>query len=115
MAAQSRHSRHYPHPLIAREGWPFLAAAVAFSLGIHLSLGWAWALPFWLVSIFVLQFFRDPPREIPDDPDAILSPADGRIVAVGKVRDPYLERDALKISVFMNVFIRSWRVCLSAE
>ena len=34
----------------------------------------------------------------------MLSPADGRIVAVEKVRDPYLERDALKISVFMNVF-----------
>ena len=83
---------------------PFLAAAVVFSLGIHLSLGWAWALPFWLISIFVLQFFRDPPREVPDDPDAVLSPADGRIVAVEKVRDLYLDRDALKISVFMNVF-----------
>ena len=34
----------------------------------------------------------------------VLSPADGRIVAVEKARDPYLNRDALKISVFMNVF-----------
>jgi phosphatidylserine decarboxylase len=34
----------------------------------------------------------------------VLSPADGRIVVVGKARDPYLDRDALKISVFMNVF-----------
>ena len=34
----------------------------------------------------------------------MLSPADGRIVVVEKARDPYLERDALKISVFMNVF-----------
>jgi len=63
-----------------------------------------WALPFWATTLFVLQFFRDPPREVPDDPQAVLSPADGRIVAVEKVRDPYLERDALKISVFMNVF-----------
>lgn len=94
----------YPHPIIAREGWPFLAAAVAFSLAVHFSLGWAWALPCWLVAVFVLQFFRDPARQIPDDPEAVLSPADGRIVAVEKVRDPYLERDALKISVFMNVF-----------
>jgi phosphatidylserine decarboxylase len=94
----------YPHPLIAREGWPFLAGAVAFSLGVHISLGWAWALPFWLIAFFVLQFFRDPPREIPEDPQAVLSPADGRIVAVEKMRDPYLDRDALKISVFMNVF-----------
>lgn len=94
----------YPHPVIAREGWPFLALALALSSAIHFSLGWGWALPGWLAAVFILQFFRDPPREIPDDPLAVLSPADGRIVAVEKVRDPYLDRDALKISVFMNVF-----------
>jgi len=54
--------------------------------------------------VFVLQFFRDPARRVPDEPRVVLSPADGRIVAVEKVRDPYLDRDALKISVFMNVF-----------
>jgi len=94
----------YPHPIIAREGWPFLGIAFAVSLGINLVFGLAWALPCWLITVFILQFFRDPPREIPEDPQAVLSPADGRIVAVEKVRDPYLERDALKISVFMNVF-----------
>ena len=98
------HRPHYPHPLIAREGWPFLGISFAFSLAVNFSLGLAWALPFWLVSFFILQFFRDPPREIPEDPRAVLSPADGRVVAVGKGRDPYLGRDALKISVFMNVF-----------
>ncbi|MSQ63836.1 MAG: phosphatidylserine decarboxylase [Betaproteobacteria bacterium] len=94
----------YPHPIIAREGWLFLGIAVAVSVGIVFFCGWAWSLPFWLITLFILQFFRDPAREIPDDPQAVLSPADGRIVAVEKVRDPYLERDALKISVFMNVF-----------
>jgi phosphatidylserine decarboxylase len=52
----------------------------------------------------VLQFFRDPGREVPAQANAVLSPADGRIVAVEKVRDPYADRDAIKISVFMNVF-----------
>ncbi|MEO8145140.1 MAG: phosphatidylserine decarboxylase [Betaproteobacteria bacterium] len=94
----------YPHPLIAREGWPFLASALVSSSIICVWLGWAWSIPFWLVSVFILQFFRDPPREIPDDPQAVLSPADGRIVVVGKARDPFLDRDAIKISVFMNVF-----------
>jgi phosphatidylserine decarboxylase len=94
----------YPHPLIAREGWPFVGGAVAVSVLAGLFFDWAWSLPFWLAAFFVLQFFRDPPREIPQDPQAVLSPADGRIVAVEKVRDPYLDRDALKISVFMNVF-----------
>ena len=65
--------------------------------------GW-WSVPFWLATAFILQFFRDPPRMLPDDPAAVLAPADGRVVEVGRARDPYLEREALKISVFMNVF-----------
>lgn len=94
----------YPHPLIAREGWPFLAGCVAAALVLGALAGWWWSVPAWLAALFVLQFFRDPAREIPGDPQAVLSPADGRIVVVGKARDPYLDRDALKISVFMNVF-----------
>ena len=94
----------YPHPIIAREGWPFLAIAVAASVLVGAFVGWWWSLPFWLAALFVLQFFRDPPREVPDDPRAVVAPADGRIVAVEKARDPWLEREALKISVFMNVF-----------
>jgi len=94
----------YPHPPIAREGWPFLAIALGLSLGVNFWLGLAWALPFWLAAVFILQFFRDPAREVPGDPAAVVSPADGRIVAVEKARDPYLDREALKISVFMNVF-----------
>jgi len=77
----------------------FLASFLVFFF-----CGILWSLPAWLITVFILQFFRDPPREVPEDPQAVLSPADGRIVAVEKVRDPYLQRDALKISVFMNVF-----------
>jgi phosphatidylserine decarboxylase len=94
----------YPHPLIAREGWPFLGIAVAAAALVAWLAGWWWSLPLWLAALFVLQFFRDPPREVPEDPRAVVAPADGRIVAVEKARDPWLERDALKISVFMNVF-----------
>jgi len=94
----------YPHPIIAREGWPFLAAAVAAAVLVGWFAGGWWSLPVWLGALFVLQFFRDPPREVPEDPRAVVSPADGRIVAVEKARDPWLEREALKISVFMNVF-----------
>ncbi len=97
-------SPHYPHPLIAREGWPFLGGAILGSLLVGFLLGWWWSAPFWLLTFFILQFFRDPPRQVPDDPRAVLSPADGRIVEVGRSRDPWLERDALKVSVFMNVF-----------
>jgi len=95
---------HYPHPIIAREGWLHIVIAFSAALGSTFLVGWLWAIPFWVIAFFVLQFFRDPPREIPLDPNAILAPADGKIVAVEKTHDPYLEREAVKISVFMNVF-----------
>ncbi|NBQ68506.1 MAG: phosphatidylserine decarboxylase [Nitrosomonadaceae bacterium] len=95
---------YYPHPIIAREGWLHIVIAFAVAISATAYLDWLWALPFWVIALFVLQFFRDPPREVPADRNAILAPADGRIVAVEKTQDPYLDREALKISVFMNVF-----------
>jgi phosphatidylserine decarboxylase len=94
---------NYPHPLIAREGWPFLAIAVAVAA---LVAGWSlpWSIPFWIIALFVLQFFRDPARDAPGDAATVVAPADGRIVAVENAHDPYLDRDAIKVSVFMNVF-----------
>jgi len=94
---------NYPHPLIAREGWPFLAIALVLA-ALVTAYDCVWAIPFWIIALFVLQFFRDPPRAVPGDAKTVVSPADGRIVAVEKVRDPYLEREAIKVSVFMNVF-----------
>lgn len=102
----------YPHPIIAREGWPFIAAAIIVTLLVSYYANW-WSTPFWLLTVFVIQFFRDPPRVIPEDPSAVLCPADGRIVVVEKTTDPYRQCDALKISVFMNVFnVHSNRVPL---
>ena len=95
---------HYPHPIIAREGWPFIAATLAVAASVTLAAGWVWAIFFWLIALFVLQFFRDPPRPVPSDSRAVVAPADGRVVAVERTADPYLKREALKISVFMNVF-----------
>ena len=96
-------NNHYPHPIIAREGWPFLSIAIVVAIVVTL-IGGAWSIPFWIIALFVLQFFRDPPRTIPQNPNAVLSPADGRIVVVAKAHDPYTNREALKISVFMNLF-----------
>jgi phosphatidylserine decarboxylase len=95
---------HYPHPIIAKEGWPFLAIAVIVSGLVTYFFGW-WSLPLWIVTLFILQFFRDPPREIPQGEGLVLCPADGRVLLVGVTKDPYRGGvDALKISVFMNVF-----------
>jgi phosphatidylserine decarboxylase len=95
---------NYPHPILAREGWPFIAGALALALVVWAFAGFAWSVPVWLIAVFVIQFFRDPARAVPSQANAVLSPADGRIVKVEKVRDPMTERDTLLISVFMNVF-----------
>ena len=94
----------YPHPIIAREGWTFVALALAVALVASFMALWIVAALAWLALVFVVQFFRDPPRKVPGDPNVVLSPADGKIVRIEQTRDPYLDRDALKISVFMNVF-----------
>ena len=97
-------SDDYPHPIIAREGWAFLAIAIVVA-ALLTGLGYGiLAVLAWLIVAFIAQFFRDPPRKIPQGEKDVLSPADGRVVSVTKTRDPYLDRDALKISIFMNVF-----------
>jgi phosphatidylserine decarboxylase len=94
----------YPHPLIAKEGWFYLALVGVLAFAVHRFGGLLWSWPLWLFFIFTLQFFRDPQRIAPLGKDLVLSPADGRIVVVEKAYDSYAKRDALKISVFMNVF-----------
>ena len=94
----------YPHPVIAREGWPFLFGAIAVALLLSGLTGGIPELLAWIVVLFVVQFFRDPPREIPQDAGAVLSPADGRVIKVERAQDPYGQREAILVSVFMNVF-----------
>jgi phosphatidylserine decarboxylase len=94
---------NYPHPIIAREGWPFLAISLVAALAVS---AWCitWAIPLWIIFVFVLQFFRDPARVIPQESGAVLSPADGRVIKVERTTDLYGEREAILVSVFMNVF-----------
>ena len=93
---------NYPHPILAKEGWPFIAGS--FILALLASSSGFWSLPFWLIFVFCVQFFRDPPRVVAGGPKSVVAPADGRIVVVEETDDPYLKRRALKVSVFMNVF-----------
>ena len=90
---------------IAKEGYPFIAFSALFSVILAI-LGYSVAC-FCLLTLtaFVLYFFRDPERVASDDNDAVISPADGKIIFVGKVADsPYELGDTLKISIFMSVF-----------
>ncbi len=107
---------NYPHPILAREGWPYIALTLVAAVVAHWQGGWAWGGFFDVLFVFVVQFFRDPPREIPRDEDAVLSPADGRVIKVERAFDPYANREAILISVFMNVFnVHSNRVSVNGQ
>jgi phosphatidylserine decarboxylase len=95
----------------AREGYPF----IAFSLGLTLLLALsAWklcsvilviaAVLSLLLTCFVLYFFRNPERTPPADERAVVAPADGTVIVVERVPETPLNREALKISIFMSVF-----------
>lgn len=92
------------YPILAREGRWHIALAAGAAVAVHYLAGAAWAAPFWIILIFIVQFFRDPPRSIPDAPGAVICPADGKVIALGEVEDPWLKRPARRVSVFMNVF-----------
>jgi phosphatidylserine decarboxylase len=90
---------------MAKEGLPFLIPS-AILTAIVAGLGWN-LLTFLgiLLTIFIAFFFRNPRREIPDLPNMILSPADGKIIHVGECEeDRYLKERALKVSIFMSIF-----------
>jgi phosphatidylserine decarboxylase len=106
----------YNHPIIAKEGWPFLIGIGIVVLLITYFAGMVYAWPFWIIFLFVLQFFRDPQRLLPIAENAVLAPADGRVIIVEKTEDPYANRPALKISIFMNVFnVHSNRIAVNGR
>ena len=90
---------------VAKAGYPFIFAA-AFTTAILALLGFTiLTLTGLLVSFSICLFFRDPERVIPVDKNAVVSPADGRVIFVGREeKSRYLEGEFLKISIFMSVF-----------
>lgn len=94
-----------PWRLIARDGWRFFLPTLLLGL-----LAWAlgWASVGWLAfgtACFIGFFFRDPERIIPQASRCIVSPADGRVVAIARGADG-LEKDdgAQRISIFLSLF-----------
>jgi phosphatidylserine decarboxylase len=64
-------------------GLPFVAGAVILAVIAGAVAGWWFALPLLLLAVIFLYFFRDPERESPHHPDAVLSPADGKVLVAG--------------------------------
>jgi phosphatidylserine decarboxylase len=90
---------------VHRAGYPLIFGSAFVTLILAL-LGLAtWALVGLAATLFICAFFRDPDRLIPERQDAVVSPADGKIIYIGKVADsPFDQGDSIKISIFMSVF-----------
>jgi phosphatidylserine decarboxylase len=90
---------------IVQEGIPFIVSFGAATLIAFLSgFTWVTVLSF-LLTLFVVWFFRNPERTMPDNPLQLLSPADGKVIRIEEVASEERSgRPFLKISIFMNVF-----------
>jgi phosphatidylserine decarboxylase len=90
--------------VIAKEGlMPVLASVLAAVLVMQFA-GFYASLAFWVLSLLLALIFRDPARDIPAVPLAIVCPADGRVSAISMTHDPYLDRPAIRVVIQMNSY-----------
>lgn len=94
-----------PQIPVAREGIPFIAFA-AFATIVFALLGYQFITILSLfMTGFVCFFFRDPERVRPDAEDAVVSPADGKVILVEKIFDDrFVDEHVYKVSIFMSIF-----------
>lgn len=96
---------------LAPEGWPFIipgwALVAVGAWGVSAWGAWVWAalVPWTLIAVWLLVFFRDPVRTGPRGDQYVIAPADGKIVDIRETDEPmYVKARATRISIFMNVF-----------
>lgn len=90
---------------IAKEGYPYIIIFAATTI-VALLLGGKWMVivPF-VITVFMVYFFRDPEREIPEGEGLFVSPADGKIILIKDVFEKeHLKADVKEISIFMSPF-----------
>jgi len=76
---------------------PLVAGVIAFFSDWRVT-----AIVFVCLAAFIFYFFRDPDRVIPSDPDAVVSPADGRVVVV--TDEANAGRPGKRISIFLAIW-----------
>jgi phosphatidylserine decarboxylase len=86
---------------VAREGWPFILPAAAAACILAITGQGRAAIPFAVAAGAFLGFFRDPDRTTPQMPGALVSPADGKVMAIAQVDDPWVG-PAVRLSIFLS-------------
>jgi len=90
---------------IVKEGFPFIGTALVVTLLVGAGIGRYWAIPPAVLTLFFIFFFRSPARVVPTDPDVIVSPADGRVMAVETATEElFMGEPCRKVTIFLSVF-----------
>jgi phosphatidylserine decarboxylase len=87
---------------LAPEGYPFILGAVGLTVVVFVFQPLATIVPAFLTA-FMLYFFRDPERNVPEEKDVFVAPADGKIILIREMHEPkYLKKDIREVSIFMS-------------
>jgi phosphatidylserine decarboxylase len=91
--------------IIAREGYIFILVSAFFTISAGFTAPRWVALLFFLITAFIVWFFRNPERKTPTDEKLVISPADGKVIKIEDIEDHELAMGPFrKICIFMNVF-----------
>lgn len=89
---------------VAPPAWKFFLILAALTIAAVIFF-WPLAIVFAVLAIYVLYFFRDPRRRVPNIPGAMVSPADGKVVSVIEVPCEQIPGGrARRIAIFLNIF-----------
>jgi phosphatidylserine decarboxylase len=92
-----------PRARIDPAGFPFIAVSALVAAVAGATVGWMLAAPFLVLCGLFLFFFRDPDRQVKSRPDAVLSPADGRVLVAGPaVAEASPPGEWQQISIFLS-------------
>ncbi len=90
---------------IVKEGYIYVVSLSLLSFAVYWAFGLYWSILPVVLTAFIVFFFRNPDRSIPDDTRLIVSPADGRVMSVSEVHDDqFLNAEGTKVTIFLSVF-----------
>lgn len=95
---------------LPKEGALFLITSGVLTI-LFLTLSYVWFFfhfigwIFFIATAFLVYFFRNPSRKVPDEKNIIVSPADGKIIEVEEgIETRFMKGDVKKVSIFMSLF-----------
>ena len=88
---------------IAPEGYPFIIGSAVITLIVYFLWGMAVSMPFIIITLFMVYFFRDPERVVPNEPNILVAPADGKVIVIRETEEmEFLKAPCIMISIFMS-------------